>query len=238
VRPLERTSPVPLWAQLADDLRQRVADGEFDQLLPSELELVAEYEVSRNTVREALRRLRDEHLIERQRGRGTSLVDVEIERTMPGTYSLARNIEDQGLAERSEVVTIDTRPAAGAHAALELASGADVVYIERVRFAGDEPLALDRSWLPAEIARPLLRADLTHGSLYDTLLARCDVRVVRGNERITPVVPSVRDRAKLRLPRQAAAFKVERLAYSTDGPVESRSSIVRGDRYRLISTWP
>jgi uncharacterized membrane protein len=100
------------------------------------------------------------------------------------------------------------------------------------------PLALDRSWLPAEVARALLRADLTHGSLYDTLLERCDVSVVRGSERITPVVPSVRDRAKLRLPRQAAAFKVERLAYSTDGPVESRSSIVRGDRYRLISTWP
>ena len=52
---LDRTSPLPLWAQLADDVRRRVAAGELGVRLPSEHQLVTDYGVSRNTVREAMR---------------------------------------------------------------------------------------------------------------------------------------------------------------------------------------
>lgn len=235
---LDRTSPLPLWAQLADDVRRRVAAGELGVRLPSEHQLVTDYGVSRNTVREAMRRLRDEGLIDRQRGRGTTLVDVEIERTLPARFSLARNIEDRGLDEHSRVVALDVRAAADAHTALEISPDADVVYVERVRFAGNEPLALDRSWLPAVVARPLLDADLSRGSLYDALRDLCGMYVVRGSELITPVIPSRADRAALRLPRSAAAFRIERRAHSIDRAVEWRVSLVRGDRYRLASTWP
>lgn len=235
--PLDRTNPLPLWAQLADDLRRRAATGAFADRLPSEADLVAEYDVSRNTVREAMRRLGDEGMVRRQRGRGTTLVDVPIERALPGLYSLARTIEGQGLEERSEVVAADVRPAGEAAGLLEVAPAADVVYLERLRFAGDEPLALDRSWLPADAARPLLGADLSRGSLYDALRQRCGSPVTGGWERITPAVPRGPDRAALRLPSGRAAFLLERLARSGDRPVEWRRSLVRGDRYRFTSTW-
>lgn len=235
---LDRRSALPLWAQLADDLRRRVADGAFTDRLPSETELVAEYQVSRNTVREAMRRLRDEGLVERQRGRGTTLVDVEIERTLPGLYSLARTIEDRGLDEHSEVLTLERRSAGDAGAPLQVDDRADVVFVERLRFAGREPLALDRSWLPVDIARPLLHADLTSGSLYDVLQKLCDTRVSAGWERITPAIPSPADRALLRLPRGQAVFGVERVASDDTRPVEWRRSLVRGDRYGFISRWP
>lgn len=234
----DRASPLPLWAQVADDLRRRVADGVFTERLPSEAELVAEYDVSRNTVREAMRRLRDEGIILRERGRGTTVVDVEIERTLPGRYSLARAIEDQGLEERSDVVAVEARPAGDASGPLQIAADATVIFVERLRFAGDEPLALDRSRLPADIARPLLDADLTHGSLYDVLRERCDCRVTAGRETITPTAPSGPERAALNLGGDAAAFRVERLALSDGRPVEWRVSLVRGDRYRFVSTWP
>ncbi|HET7486914.1 MAG TPA: GntR family transcriptional regulator [Acidimicrobiales bacterium] len=238
MRQLDRASPLPLWAQLADDLRRRVADGSFTGRLPSEAELVAEYDVSRNTVREAMRRLGEAGLVRRQRGRGTTIVDVGIERSLPGHYSLARTIEGQGLEERSEVLALDLREAGEAAGPLELAAGAEAVYLERVRYAGDEPLALDRSWLPAAVARRLLGVDLTRGSLYDALLQHCRCRVNGGWERITPVNPPAGDRSRLRLPRRVAAFSVERLSRADGSPVEWRCSVVRGDRYRFVSTWP
>ncbi len=62
-RPLDRRSPLPLWAQLFDDLRRRVAAGEFTEEFPAEHRLTGEYEVSRHTVREALRKLRADGLV-------------------------------------------------------------------------------------------------------------------------------------------------------------------------------
>lgn len=235
---LDRGSALPLWAQLAEDLRAKAVAGEFSDRLPTEDELTASYGVSRNTVREALRRLRDDGIIERTRGRGTFLAKVDIEQPLAGHYSLARSIQDQGLAEHSEVRVLDTRPAGSAAEALELAPGAPVVHIERLRFAGGEPLALDRSWLPAALTTPLLAAALRHGSLYDALLDRCGLRVTGGWERITPTIPTAAERRALRLPRPHAAFDVERLTRSGDRPIEWRRSLVRGDRYRFTTQWP
>jgi GntR family transcriptional regulator len=152
---------------------------------------------------------------------------------------MARIIEGQGLDERSEVRAKEARVAdVPAAAALELASPADVLYIERVRYADDEPLALDRSWLPLDRTRPLLDADLGQGSLYDSLRDLCGLHVSSGWERITPDHADATDRALLRLPRNQAVFAIERLVRVGDRPIEWRLSIVRGDRYRIVSTWP
>jgi GntR family transcriptional regulator len=238
VTELDRRSALPLWAQLAEDLRAKAMAGDFNERLPTEDELTGTYRVSRNTVREALRRLRDDGIIERTRGRGTFLAKVDIEQPLPGHYSLARSIQDQGLAEHSEVRVLDTRPAGPAAVPLDLAPDEPVVHIERLRYAGDEPLAVDRSWLPAGLAEPILDADLGHGSIYDALLEASGVRVTGGWERITPTIPSAAERRDLRLARPHACFAVERLARSGPRPVEWRRSLIRGDRYRFTTQWP
>ena len=65
---LDRRSPQPLWAQLVDDLDRRLHRNEFTDEFPGEHELCREYDVSRHTVREALRRLRERGLLDSGRG--------------------------------------------------------------------------------------------------------------------------------------------------------------------------
>lgn len=67
--------------------------------------------------------------------------------------------------------------------------------LERLRLAGEEPLALDTVWLPADIGAPLLEADFTHTALYDELAARAGVRLDGGREHIRGVVPPGRSSA-------------------------------------------
>lgn len=234
---LDRTSPLPLWAQLAAELRAGIATGDFHHRFPTEEELTARYGVSRNTVREAVRRLRDEGLVERQQGRGTFVAAAEIEQPLRGLYSLARSIQASGLDEHSELVILDQRLAGDRAKLLDLAADEPVIYLERLRFAGDEPLALDRSWLPADRARPLLDADLSRGSLYDVLEHQGGARATGGWERIRSVNPTRADRAALRLPARQAALAVERLVLAGDRPLEWRESLVRGDRYSFVSEW-
>ena len=60
---IDRSSPMPLWAQLLDALRERLDRGEYSEAFPTDIELTAEYGLSRHTVREAVRRLQDEGLV-------------------------------------------------------------------------------------------------------------------------------------------------------------------------------
>lgn len=229
---------MPLWAQVADDLRRRIADREFTGRFPTDQELVNEYEVSRHTVREALRRLSDDGVLERHRGRGTFLVaHPELEQPVRGIYSLASSIVAQGLEEHSHVLSRGTCQDAEAAIALELPADAELVYIERLRFAGDEPLALDHSFLPPDPGEILLDADLTHGSLYALLTELGGVQVTGGSERITATVPDAAMRALLRLPAGQAALAIERIARAAARPIERRLSLVRGDRYSFTADW-
>ena len=68
---LDRSNPLPLWAQLESDLKRRLDAGEFDERFPTDHELVQQYDVSRHTVREAIGHLNRSGILRRERGRGT-----------------------------------------------------------------------------------------------------------------------------------------------------------------------
>ncbi len=236
---LDRSSPLPLWAQIVDDLRRRLLDGEFEDRFPTDEELRHAYDVSRQTVREAVRHLTAEGLVVRERGRGSSVTPPVLEQPLHSLYSLASTVRAGGIEERSEVLAAERRPAVGDVAfRLDVDSGTQVIFIERLRFAGSEPIAWDRSWLPADQAGALLGADLSSGGLYDLLAAHCSLRITGGWERIRPVIPEPTERKLLRLPPKTAAFSMERRATVGETPIEWRRSLIRGDRYSLIAQWP
>lgn len=237
-RPLDRDDPLPLWAQLEADLRRRLAGGEFTDRFPTDHELVEQYEVSRHTVREAVRRLLAEGVLRRERGRGSFVDPDAVEQPLGALYSLFRTVEAQGLAQRSEVLALETRREADIAATLGEAADADLVFLARVRHAGDEPLAVDRVWLPASLAAPLLEADFTHTALYDELAVRCGVRLVGGTERIQPAhPPTPEDAAHLAVTSTTPVFTVDRTGRTADRVVERRHTIIRGDRYVFTADW-
>jgi GntR family transcriptional regulator len=232
--PIDRSSPLPLWAQVLADLTTRLSTGEFAERFPTDQELVETYGVSRQTVREAVRRLADDGVLARERGRGTRVRALEFEHT-PGTLEgLFHQVEAQGATQTSVVRLSEQTTNAEIARKLELPAGAELIHIERLRLADGEPLALDRSWLPARVARRLLDAPLTRAGLYDELARLCGVTIAGGSERVRPVVPTPAERRALGVPAGVAGFAIERLVRSETEPVEWRQSLVRGDRYSLV----
>ncbi|MGH3942551.1 MAG: GntR family transcriptional regulator [Pseudonocardiaceae bacterium] len=248
-RAVDRASALPLWAQVHVDLRRRLDAKEFTDTFPGELALVTEYAVSRHTVREALRRLRSEGAVTAERGRASRVVaPAVIEQPLGALYSLFASVEAAGQVQRSIVRALDVRTDRIVAARLDLTGSTPLLYLERLRLAAEEPLAVDRVWLPASLATPLLEADFSHTSLYDELARRCDVRLSGGREHLRAVVPTAEECAVLGIGPGIAAFVIDRLAYTGGRPAEWRHTLVRGDRftvsaqfspregYRLITT--
>lgn len=236
-RPLARTSPMPLWAQLEADLRRRIQAGAFDTALPSEHELVAEYAISRHTVRQALAHLRDAGLIDASRGRGTWLRKTPIETPLGSLYSLYTEIQSRGMTSTSRVIAQQMLTDADVATRFGLAPDAPLFYLERIRFADDEPLAHDRIWMPGDLTAPLLDADFSTGALYDELAARCGIRLTDGQEIISAVTPTRDERALLHVPRGVGLLAVDRTGCLRQRPVEHRLALVRGDRFSVLARW-
>jgi len=235
-RPLDRQSPTPLWAQLHADLRRRLRAGAFADMFPGELALVAEYQVSRQTVRAALRELRTEGLVVAERGRRPRLAEpTVITQPLGALYSLFASVEAAGLRQTSIVRARDLRADGVIADRLGLEASTPLFRLERLRLADGEPLALDTVWLPADLGAPLLDADLTHTSLYDELAARAGVRLEGGREHISAVVPTRAEQRHLQITPATGALAIRRLGYAGGRPVEWRHTLIRGDRFSLLA---
>ena len=235
-RTLDRFAALPLWAQLLADLRRRLEHDEFSVSFPGELALVAEYGVSRHTVREAVRRLREEGLVIAGRGRTPRRAEpAEIEQPLGEMFSLFTAVEATGRVQRSVVRTLDVRADGVVAARLGLEESTPLVHLERLRFADAEPLAVDRVWLPERLARPLLDVDFGRTALYTVYAAQCGVRVAGGSERVRAVVPSTAERELLGIPADVAALAIDRLGWAVERPVEWRQTLVRADRFSVTA---
>jgi GntR family transcriptional regulator len=230
--------PIPLHHQVYLHVRAALDTGEWavGDRLPPERELAAEYGCSLITVRRALADLAREERIERTRGRGTFVMAPRIVRDLTSTFSFAEEMELHGLVARTTLLTARREPATEADAAaLGIETAAPVIFLERLRSAGDTPLLLEQVRLSAARFPDLLEADLEHGSLYDFLAQRHGCHVERLSETIEPVVLPAREARLLGQSRRVPALLLVGVAYDPDDhPVEVSRTFVPGHRSKFL----
>lgn len=152
---VDRTSPVPLYFQLSQQLEAAIERGRLSpgSLLGNEIQLAGRLGLSRPTVRQAIQALVDKGLLVRRRGIGTQVVHSQIRRPLE-LSSLYDDLEAAGQRPATRVLTVDTQPAgAEAAAALAVAEGAEVRLLERLRLTHGEPVAYLRNQLPLDLLR-------------------------------------------------------------------------------------
>ena len=229
-------SRLPLYRQIEDALRERIRSGALrpGAQIATEPELMVEYGVSRATVRQALAGLIAEGLLEIRRGLGTYVTAPRFEHTIGGFYSFSREIERHGLQPGTKVLDLRTLPASDVVAeSLGVAVGTTVVALRRLRLAGQDPLVVETSHLPATRFPGLETVDFSQVRLYDTLMNRYGCRPTRARETFEPILLTADEAALLDQRRGEPALRVERIAYDQDdAPIEFCRSTVRGDRYR------
>lgn len=231
-------SRVPLWRRVQDHLRGRIAQDEFAAGIPGELALAREYQVSRSTIRSALGPLRREGLVSSQRGRPSTVSNLGGAHRFGPVYSLFAAVENIGMTQRSVVDRAELLTDAAAAARLGLDPAAELVFISRTRYADDEVIAVDDTWLPAAVAEPVLHADLSHTALYQVLRERCGVTLSGGRETLHAVALDEGQAARLSCPVGTAAFFIDRIGLVDAVPVEWRNTLIRGDRFTVDTSYP
>ncbi|MFE0420149.1 GntR family transcriptional regulator [Streptomyces tendae] len=225
--------------QLADVLRQQITDGAFAEgTLPDERELGRRFDASRNAVRDALALLREEGLITRRRGVGTTVLLPKYGHGLDRLTGLAEELTGRGTVtnEVRAAAEVPVLPAAIA-ARLEVPAGAGGVYVERLRWLDGLPLSLDTSYLTAGIGRAVLAGDLRGRDVFRLIEEAAGVPLGRAEVAVHAVNADPGTARLLGIEPGAAVFALERLARLADGrPVDTESIRIRADRMTLRAT--
>lgn len=224
----------PAYLRLRRVLRESVEKGNLGpgQALPSERELAEQLELSRVTVRKALAGLVEDGVLIQRRGAGTFVAE-RIVKPLSKMTSFTEDLRARGLNPRSVFLERAVGEVTPDEAmALSLSPGSLVVRLHRLRYAGEEPLAVERSAIPHAILRD---PDRVVDSLYNAL-GTLGCRPVRALQRLRAVNLSAAQAKLLQLATGSAALAVERRSFLADGRVvEFTASWYRGDAYDFVA---
>ena len=233
---LDRSSPVPLYYQLAQAIEAAIRDGDLvpGDRFENELDLAKRLTLSRPTTRRAIQEIVDKGLLVRKRGVGTQVVQNPVHRRVELT-SLFDDLARAGQEPTTELLDYGIGKADDEVAAqLSLTSGHEIVTIRRLRLANGEPLAVMVNYLPVELAPEA--SDLERIGLYQALRAR-GVHIRLARQRIG-ARPATRIEAKLLTEKVGAPLlSMSRTAFDDSGKaVEYGDHCYRASRYYFETT--
>ena len=149
---------LPLYQRLADTLRKEIVDGERKpgDALPSENVLAANHGLSAGTIRQALKELERDNVLERFHGKGTFVKRPSFDRSLFRFFRF-RSATGEVIIPESRMLRRVIEPAPS-HVArqLNLCDGADVISMSRLRLIDDIPVLAEEIWLPLELFLPLM----------------------------------------------------------------------------------
>jgi DNA-binding GntR family transcriptional regulator len=234
---VNRSSPVPLYYQVAEQLERAILDG---HLLPgdriaNEIVLADQLGLSRPTLRQAIQTLVDKGMLVRKRGVGTQVVHAPIRRTVELT-SLNDDLRRAGEQPSTLVLGLEAIEADDETAErLKVPVGTGVWRLDRLRRVADAPLALMCNFVPLTVT-DLDGVDLEQVGLYEHF------RMMAIHIRVAHQTISAR-RADLHEARHLGGRKgdpvltMQRTSYDDNGrAVEYGSHLYRPDRYSFETT--
>ncbi|UJL45702.1 GntR family transcriptional regulator [Virgibacillus sp. NKC19-16] len=229
---LNHQSSVPLHVQLKIIIERQIAYGELKGKIPSERNFRQEYDVSRSTVREAVKLLVREGILQKRPGSGTFVSLKPIHQWLGTLTSTTEAIRKMGMKPGAKLIHhYKMTPSAS----IQKKTGFKKAhFIKRVRYADDIPIGLECHYYPVAIGEALAQYDLNDATLYEIEEKELGILFAEANQTIGSGIISDEDALLLDIPAQSAVLIAERTIKDEEGSmIELEKAYYRSDMYNF-----
>ena len=223
----------PLWSQLYDILESRILNGEYQEgeVLPSEMALMEEFEVSRVTVRQAMDKLINAKLISRKRGKGT--IVLKRENTVATSFQSSFNgVEEKNNANDRRVISLEyTTPPIDVAYFFGVSVNQSVLKLTRQTYVDGKPVTHYESYI-----NPIVSVDDQtdfSGSMY-AKLEEAGFPITHVKEKLTASLMNSKEKEMFKLTKNGALMNRIRMGYSEETPIEYTYSKYVANGYELV----
>jgi len=222
---------IPLYCQIREIIRDKIERGTWavgDQI-PNEMELVAEYQVSRATIRQAILELVQEGILKRKKGIGTFVSQPKLTGDFTINFYYPEEFGTKHIPRSCKIIETPAWVAKQ----LNLEAGLKVYEIIRVRLFNEEPAAVETFYLPVNRFPALLDTNLEE-RIFDLLAKHFGVTISKFASCVEPILLNSYEAACLEVDQNQLALKITKVGqdqYHT--PCVITISVLRSDRYKL-----
>lgn len=218
---IDKESPIPAYYQVYNDLKQRIASHEWcvGETIPSTANLSAEYEVSRITIRQALKELERDGCLTQQQGKPAVVNELEAPFVHNLSYNLvsserfnAGSLQSYNISARKIEQCILPEASPEICAPLQLPPGSPVFYFSRLYCSAERILALGKSWIPAHMVPGIEYIDIPYNKLSATLANDYNLIASEVEDTIEVTRPTLEDTHLLNIPPDAPLMLVKGLS--------------------------
>lgn len=235
-RAISRESATPLYQQIENYLLNEITTGALlaHSQLPSERELVKQWEVSRLTVRQALNDLVLRGYLYTVPGKGFFVTDKQEQANeFAALLSFSAGARERKQVPSSRVLSARIMPASPS-LMYQLATGGEVVELVRLRYLDNAPVGIQYNWLPHNLCLDILSQDFSSVSLYDELRERYGCVLAVARMTISARLANAEEIEMLELSQPGVVLTVDQITYNAEHrPVEVSCGIFHPQRYPL-----
>lgn len=229
----------PRYMQIAEAIIKNIRSGKLTPgtRLATERNLSITYEVSRVTVRQALQVLERAGVLVRKHGSGTYVADSKIERSVQKLTPFSKTMSNKGLVPGAKVIIFKKcQPEELISTKLALSKTELAYYCERLRFLNEQPVMLEKFYLPVKSFPDLEQIDLNNCSIYETLQAQYSLEIKGITQTLEAVGVNSKEAKLLKCKVGTPGLLEHRVAYDQNNkPVEVAFDLYLGDRFRFIT---
>ena len=230
---------LPIYIQIAENLLERISAGELapDERLPSERELSQTLNVSRMTLRAALRVLDNKGLLVRRPGDGTYIAKQRIERQAAKLVPFTESMSSRGYQASAKLLVFERRLAEVSVATkLKVNVSASIYYFQRLRLINQEPVLLETCTLPITRFPNFGQHDLEKRSVYEIVETEYGIVPHHSEQSLEAVSASDFEAEWLGCETGTPLMLERRLVFDEHNvPLEYGHDLFRGDRFRFVT---
>ncbi|WP_168735417.1 GntR family transcriptional regulator [Cohnella fermenti] len=219
-----------LYFNIKEKLLKQIQSGVYSvgEKLPTEADLCEIYSASRTTIRLALSELEVQGILERIQGKGTFVKRKELQ--LVQTRSFTEDVLMSGREPTHRIIEAKVIPAeVPLNEFLHVPINAPVNQLLRVRYADNEPLLYERTYVAWSLA-PGLANDYSEGSLFSFLEAKYNLKAHRSVEELKPILADKTAKKYLGVKEGSPCLQVKTFTYLEDNtPLEYSFGVFRGD---------
>ncbi|RLM16661.1 GntR family transcriptional regulator [Gibbsiella quercinecans] len=235
---LSKSSQIPLYQQVVEWIRENIYSGELveDDRIPSEFQIMDMLDVSRGTVKKAVNQLVREGVLVQVQGKGTFVKKENIAYPLgEGLLSFAESLESQKIHFTTSVITSRVEPANRYVAEkLNIKSGQDILFLERLRCIGDEKVMLIENRINIELCPGITDVDFTQNNLFPTIEKLSNNKIRYSESRYAARLIGNDRGHYLDISEDAPVLHLEQLVFFSHGlPVEFGNVWLKGNKYYL-----
>lgn len=235
---LLKRGPTPYYHQIESIYRNKIASGELREgaRLPSEDDLTKGFQVSRATVRQALRNLEDDGLVRREQGRGTFVMTPAGPVAQLKMTCLLEDLIALGIPAVTTILQpgVVGAPRAVAEALKLAADGAVFSFLRMVKVE-DAAFSATRVYLPPWVGEKLREEDLAARNFLQTLSRRCAARAEEADQILEAIMADAGQASLLGVDAGSALLSVTRTSRDRSRqPIEHSITLYRSDRVKFM----